>query len=386
MTICVYIEALARVVTSANPQRGMLRRLIQLRAQDHFVLVVQRGSENRPLLRQFLGRLSSDNWNLVVQGPHHKIVALRCLFGFNPYCAVRQRADVYLNADLDYLGPRARPLICSVADLACIFAPKHSSLKWHGVSMRTHGLRLMARYADRVVAVSNFTRSDLVNYDQSLSAKVTVIHNSIDEQWFEPPKTPAAFDGSPVKQKDPYWIWWGFVTRRKNVEKMLHAYASVRQQAHGKLSIPNLLIVGQLGHDSKHLPRLIRSLSLGEHVALQPFQPLDVLIPSVAASAGLIFPSYYEGFGLPVIEAMALGKPVLVSNRTALPEIAGGLAVLAEPDDPGQLSAGMLKMTEEAMQSPAAAEARRAWAGNFTHEAAAKKYDNLIAGAVGEAW
>src|ERR1017187_10028269 len=127
MRICVYIEGFARSTTSANPQRGMLRQLIQLRTEDHFILVVQRGSENTPLLRRFLGRLDSNNWTLAVEEPHRKLVALRCLFGLDPYCTVRQRADAYLNMDLDYLGPQARPLICSVADLAAIFAPKYCS-------------------------------------------------------------------------------------------------------------------------------------------------------------------------------------------------------------------------------------------------------------------
>jgi glycosyltransferase involved in cell wall biosynthesis len=351
---------------------------MQLRSGDQFTLVVQRGSEKKPLLEKFLARLGSRNWRLVVEEPHHNLVALRCLFGLDPYCTVRQRADVYLNMDLDYLGPKARPLLCSVADLSCIFAPKHSSLKWHGVRMRRHGLRLMARYADRVVAVSDFTRKDLEKYDRALSAKVTVIHNSIDEEWFAPRATPAAFDRSPVKQKDPYWIWWGYVTRRKNVENMLQAYATLRQQALGNLSIPNLLLIGQLGHDSGHLPHLIQNLDLSGHVAIHPFQPLDVLIPLVDASRGLIFPSYYEGFGLPVIEAMALGKPVLVSNRTALPEVGGGLAMVADPDDSIQFSAAMARMTDERLRTPAAVEARKAWARNFTHEAAAKKYDDLI--------
>jgi len=91
-----------------------------------------------------------------------------------------------------------------------------------------------------------------------------------------------------------------------------------------------------------------------------------------------VFPSLYEGFGMPVVEAMACGVPVLTSDRTAMPEVAGGLAMLCDPENVGSIADGMRGLLSPAQIEPDAIAARRAWASRFTARRAACAYSALI--------
>ncbi|HZA68004.1 MAG TPA: glycosyltransferase, partial [Geminicoccaceae bacterium] len=94
-------------------------------------------------------------------------------------------------------------------------------------------------------------------------------------------------------------------------------------------------------------------------------------------------PSLYEGFGMPVVEAMACGVPVLTSDRTAMPEVAGELAALCDPEDVGSIADGMRALLSPAQVAPGAIAARKAWASRFTARRAACAYSALIDRVVG---
>ncbi len=377
MKICVYAEPL-RTITSANPFRGMLQSLLKLRYSDTFIFVVRRGSEDSPQLRSFLASCDSGNWKLIVDPKTRKAANLQALLRQENYCAIREKADVYLNMDMDYLGPRAMPLIATVADLSSIRYPKHSSLKWSGVQIRKHAFCTMVKYASHVIAISEFTKQDLEEYDPSLKGRVTVAHCGIDDDWHRNKNLEEDELHRDAQYKRPYWIWWGNVTKRKNVDGLLRAYAKLSSKAPDEYQIPDIFLIGTLGSYQNELPNLIEALKISDRIQLMPFQPLDKLIRLVGESSGLLFPSHHEGFGMPIIEAMALGKPVLISNRAALPEVAGGLAVVCNPEDLYDLCDGMSEMLRNEQNSRNVIAARKEWAANFTHAAAAQKYSQVI--------
>jgi glycosyltransferase involved in cell wall biosynthesis len=382
MKICIYAEPL-KVMTSANPARGMLKNLLKLRSSDSFVFVIRRGSENSSLLKQFFESCNSDNWSLLVDSRLGKIVNLQALLQLENYAFIKEQADVYLNMDLDYLGPHATPLITTVADLSTIRCPKLSSLSWYGVRIRQHAIRTMAKYASQVIAISNFTKQDLEQYDPSLQGRVTVVHSGIDDDWRKATETDPILLPTNLRLTRPYWIWWGHITKRKNIDGLLRAYAKLLSLAQDEWQIPDLLLVGSISNSSKNLPELIKTLGISERVQIQPSQPLDYLISLVRQSMGLLFPSHYEGFGLPVIEAMTQGKPVLVSNKAALPEVAGGLGVVCDPNNLEDLCRAMLEMLKDHQHKDGAIAARKQWAANFTHHISAQKYSQVITNLAG---
>ncbi len=375
MKIAVYAEPIAWNRTGANPGRGMLRRLLRIRSRDDFVFVVRKGSDASPVFREFLESLEESNWGVHVTGVPRKLVNLRGLLGDPEYCRLGMCADFYINMDLDPLGREEEPLLATVADVSFVRDPKGSTVPWHGVRIRRHALNVLEkRRGTHAVTVSAFTEKDLVDFRPGMKGRTHVVHNGIDPIWFE--ETVAEARGRIVPD-DPYWIWCGYVSRRKNVEGLVRAYSMLASKTPRRNALPALLIVGTVGRDSRGLPRLVADLGLGGRVRFLPFQPIENLVALVRHSIGLVFPSFYEGFGVPVIEAMALGKPVLVSNRTALPEISGGLAAVCDPTDAAGIAKGMAEILENP-EGRSSAEERREWAGRFTHEAAADAYSRIL--------
>lgn len=181
------------------------------------------------------------------------------------------------------------------------------------------------------------------------------------------------------RRRTPYWIWWGLITRRKNIEGLLTAYAAVLASLAPSEcdSLPHIVLVGAIGRNSKALPQQIQQLNLADRVHTFPFQDLTTLVDWVDQSRGVLFPSHFEGFGLPALEGLARGKPVMTSNCTSLPEVTGGHAILVTPSISESIQAGLVALMQ-ADCSTSTAAARRQWAAPFTYQRAAQQYSALI--------
>ena len=207
-------------------------------------------------------------------------------------------------------GPlRARPpVVVTVHDLAVLRYPETFPL-WHGRTGRM-ALRASVRTADAVVAVSSFTRSELVELLGVPGDRVRVVPNGVDRVFA--PEGPAS-EGS-------YVLAVGTLEPRKNLGRAVEA---------ARLAGVELRVVGARGWGGVDVPGWIGRIEDDELAALD------------RGARCLVFPSLYEGFGLPVLEAMACGTPVVTSRGGATEEVAGGAAVLVDPLDPASIAAGM---------------------------------------------
>ena len=380
MNICVYAEPIAcNPASGANTSRGMLRALMKLRTSDTFNLVVLKGSKTSPALAEFLDSCHSGKWQISYLNRHRRVANVLGLLKVRSYINLKQQADFYLNLDFHYLGRRAWPALYTVHDIVGVREPHRCSTPWHGAWLRQFELKLLTASDIAVATPSDFTKNDLIGYCERFRHRTTVIHWGIDDDWFdsEPKEDDHGVERFGVTK--PYWVWYGYITTRKNVDGLVRAYARFMASHPEKSRIPNLVLIGMLGHDSKNLPTLIRESNVESRIRLVPPQPqLDKLICLVRNSCGLLFPSHYEGFGLPAVEAMALGKPVLVSNRTSQPEVVGSHGILCDPNSVESLCDGMSKLLSPEQISDEAAYARKQWARRYRHETAAQKYSELI--------
>jgi glycosyltransferase involved in cell wall biosynthesis len=367
MKICVYAEPM-RARTSGTPARGLMKTIVSMFPEHEFVLVIRRGSEHDAILRQALAECASSNVTVVVASRPRKLVNLLCLLGVPGYARLDVSADVYINLDLDYLGPTRTPTIVTVADLSAE-AASTSSLRWHGNRMRRNGLRMLARSKAHVVAMSAHTANALVRFDAGFRERVTVIHVGIAPEWFTTPTV------ARPAERSPYWLWWGHIAARKNVHRLVRAYARLLTKR-GKETVPRLVLVATPGAGANEVQELARRLGVSESVEIVPPCPLPQLIGWVDGSHGVVFPSLYEGFGLPVVEAFARGRPVMTSNVTSLPEVAGGHGILCDPTDEGSIEAGLRRLSEHS-GSHAEECGRREWASRFSYEEAARRYEAL---------
>lgn len=176
----------------------------------------------------------------------------------------------------------------------------------------------VSQQANAILCVSNFTYHELLRFYPKSTA--TVIHNGIDDSWFEIKKS------EPVHHK-PYFIALGNVKPHKNLSTLLDAF---RMLAH---KIPHdLIIVGKReGFLTPDLNITQQAQSLGDRIHFTGYTEEKLLKQYVKQADALIFPSFYEGFGLPPLEAMACACPTIVSHATSLPEVCGDASLYFNP-------------------------------------------------------
>ncbi len=218
------------------------------------------------------------------------------------------------------------PSIVTVHDLVRLAFPfaKEGWISAMGLARDRTGIRKAAH----VICVSEATKRDLMCFLDVPEEKITVIHNGVDHHVFNPCQKQDSSDS-----RSPYLLYVGSERPRKNLGMLLRAFALIKQQGHPFDSLA-LLKVGPAGRseafrkgtlDEAHRLGIKSDIHFVEQVS---DQELAVIYSNAVA---LVFPSLYEGFGLPIVEAMACGCPVITSNVSSLPEIAGSAALLVDP-------------------------------------------------------
>jgi glycosyltransferase involved in cell wall biosynthesis len=211
-----------------------------------------------------------------------------------------------------------------------------------------------ARKADRVLAVSERTKRDLVEHYGIAEEKIVVTPNGVDP-IFRPNGT--------APEVPPYALFVGGIQPRKDPLTAIEALALVD----GDL---RLVLVGDEKRGVDEVRSAVRRLGLGQRVEFAGYVEHEGLASLYRGAACLVFPSRYEGFGLPVLEAMASGTPVVATTAGAVPEVAGDAAVLVDPGDPEALADGIRRALADRDRFVAAGleRARRfSWAETARH-------------------
>src|SRR5574339_231405 len=198
-----------------------------------------------------------------------------------------------------------------------------------------------ARKANRILTVSEASKRDILRFFQVPPEKVAVIYNAIDERFLLP-IDPARMEL--VKQRyqldHPFVLYVGNIKPHKNIERLIDAFGRARTTCPDRLK---LIIIGDEISKYPALRQTVHKHKLDKHVRFLGFQPAETLSAFYCLARAFVFPSLYEGFGLPPLEAMACGTPVVTSNVSSLPEIAGGAALLVDPHDTESIADGLLR-------------------------------------------
>lgn len=246
-----------------------------------------------------------------------------------PWLARREKADVYHAPH--YVLPALTPgrSVVTIHDCIHLMFPEYLPYHRLGTICARAMMYSATHRADRILTVSESSKRDILRFFQVRPEKIAVIYNATDEHFRIPPTEDAvARVRERYQLQDPFVLYVGNVKPHKNVERLIEAFALVRRRRMDGLK---LVIIGDEISKFQTLRRAVLKHKLHKHVRFLGFVPDGTLSVLYRLASVFVFPSLYEGFGLPPLEAMACGAPVITSNVSSLPEVMGGAALLVDP-------------------------------------------------------
>lgn len=304
--------------------RNVVRALSRLDQENQYFLI-------GPSVKvQEIGPLPTNFHNIQASLPEHS------LRGYREFRGVLKRLD----CDLVHIPnlfsvPRMLPCpyVMTVHDmLEHLSRAKQQTGTWH-----MQLTRYVLRGAARIFAVSNFTRTEIEKLFGIPSSQIEVIYNAIDERFLR--GHASADDRQLIEQRYqvnyPFLLYAGRVSPHKNVVRMIEAFSALKTELEKEQAYPDLklIIIGDDLSGNPDLRRTVVRSCVQNDVRFLGFIPIEVLRIFYDSAKIFVFPSLYEGFGLPPLEAMAHGTPVVTSNVTSLPEVVGNAAVLVNPEN-----------------------------------------------------
>ncbi|MBI3457612.1 MAG: glycosyltransferase family 4 protein [Candidatus Rokubacteria bacterium] len=336
---------------------------------NRYTCVVVKGGPGLPVAQPNLGC-----WPTRVSFEDH-VAGDLWLLGYLPVRLYRLRTDVYhgpaVFLPLVKLGYRT---VVTIHDLVSFLFPTTVPRKY-SVYMRLM-TRLAVRSADRVIAVSGATKDDLTRVLRVPDERVVVIHEAVAPEFAASPD-PAAVAALARRYgiRSPYCLFVGNLEPRKNLVRLIEAFARVRARglAAAHAPRPQLVLAGTRGWLYGDVFRAVEAHRMAADIVFTGYVPPADLPALYAGAACFVFPSLYEGFGLPVLEAMAVGTPVVASRVGAIPEVAGDAALLVDASRPAEIAEAVEAMLGDAALRAELIARGRARARLFTWEAVARQ-------------
>jgi glycosyltransferase involved in cell wall biosynthesis len=251
----------------------------------------------------------------------------------------RERIDIYHIPNTTPFVRKTVPTVVTIHDMADFRVKKYGLLR---TVYRFLINLLAAHFADRILTVSENSKRDIVHFLRVSESKVVVVHNGINEEFCLLDRENCKnYLASRYAITGDFLLAPGGLNRNKNVIGLLAAMRLLKNTGRGE----SLVLLGEKGDaEFKYVASSIRQSGLDGTVILPGFVPREDLPAFYNAASLVVYPSLYEGFGLPVLEAMACGTPVVTSNNSSLPEVAGAAALLVDPSSPEQIAAAVQRL------------------------------------------
>jgi glycosyltransferase involved in cell wall biosynthesis len=323
------------------------------------------GTYIRNLLRE-LAKLDHDTEYVILSRPDDDVAVRALGANFRPVAETagnyslseqiaiprtlrREKVDLF-HAPHYVLPPLVRcPSVVTIHDCIHLMFPQYLPNRWALGYART-SISMAAKRSTRVLTVSESSKRDILRFVDVPPDNIDVIYNSYDDRFGVEPKEE---DVVRVRERyqldDQFVLYAGNVKPHKNLERLIEAFDLVRERGLDQLK---LVLIGDDISRYTALRRAVHRHQLHKYVRFLGYLPEETLAVMYRLAAVFVFPSLYEGFGLPPLEAMASGTPVVTSNLSSLPEVAGNAAVLVDPYDTSAIADGIYRvLTEEGLRT-----------------------------------
>jgi len=279
-------------------------------------------------------------------------------------------------------------LVITVHDLTDVISPPVGATPLVQAGRMYFARRALVR-ASRILAVSHFSKRELARVFGIPDTKIQVIYNALDERFVREPLLADA-DRDRILERhavnDPFVLYAGNIRPQKNLARLIEAFAVVKAELrdHPEFSRLKLLVIGDALTKHPDLRRAVVRTRLREDVRFLGFVPHPVLRVFYSRARAFLFPSLYEGFGLPPLEAMAHGTPVLTSNSSSLPEVFSQAALLVNPEHVFDIARGIRQILTEGVLREALIRRGYELLGRYSWERSAQQvrevYEAVMAG------
>jgi glycosyltransferase involved in cell wall biosynthesis len=267
-----------------------------------------------------------------------------------------------------------RPYIVTIHDLTIHkFPGKKSNPLKHFLYKKI--IKNAAQKSQKILAVSANTKKDIIKILTIAPQKIDIVYNGISPQ-FRPEKNPEILTNFRKKYQLPetYLLYTGVMRSHKNILGLVRAYAKFTKKFPKKNKIPHLVIAGP--KDDLYFPeieKLAHHLKINSFVKFTGFFPEEDFATLFSAATAFVFPSFYEGFGIPPLEAMSVDLPVVCSNTSSLPEACGDAVLYFDPQDTEAMAKKMSEILDEKIRKDLIIKGQKQWK-KFSWEKVGKKY------------
>lgn len=231
--------------------------------------------------------------------------------------------------------------VVTVHDMVCRTFPE--TVRGRTRLMLATGLKSSMKRADIIVTDSEFSRSEIVRYYPMFEDKLRVVPCGVDLEKFhpcdEPERIPEVKESLGIK--GDYFLYVGTIEPRKNLKRLINGYCLLTRNVNDP---PKLVLAGAKGWLCDSIYARVQELGLEENVIFTKYVPAEDMNPLMCGALAFVFPSLYEGFGMPPLEAMACGVPVLTTDAASLPEVTGDCAVICQPYSSRSIAKGLYRL------------------------------------------
>lgn len=314
----------------------LLRRLVRLRPRDQFLFLF-----DRPFDPAYV--FAENVKPLIVRPPARHPILWYLWFEWSvPYVLRKHKADLFLSPD-SYCSLRTRvPTLLITHDIAHVHYPDQIP----GLVRRYYDYFVprFLQKADHILTVSQAVRRDIHQQYGVAPEKMTVAHNGLRGSFAPLPAERIRTVRQKYADGQPFFFYLGAVHPRKNVARLIRAFSVFKERTSAPVK---LVIAGRLAWKTESVQEAWTSSVYQRDITLLGYLSDDELSAVLGAALALTYVSLFEGFGLPVLEAMHAEVPVITSDRSSMPEVAGKAALLVDPEDELAIAEAMVRLWED---------------------------------------
>ena len=344
---------------------NLLEQFIRF-SEDEFMLFSFTFKPGKPDFPKEWRARHMTSYNFYAPLPRPLIALFSKLLGKRAVWWLLPEADIAHFTNYTAFPVRGAKTVLTVHDLAFLRYPQTVRLKT--VAILRACLRISLEFADAVITPSTSTKNDLVTFYNYPEEKITVVPLGLNHNVYKPARDRNLIKNFKLKHfQKKYILFLGTLEPRKNIVSLLEAYSFLCKKMSFNLA-PDLVFAGGEGWKNRAFEKKYQSLdkTIRDKIRFLGYLPQEELPILYSGADVFVFPSLWEGFGLPPLEAMACGTPVVTSNVSSLPEVAGDAALLVDPGSPEQIAEAIYQILADEVLASKLKSAGLVQAAKFT--------------------